>query len=78
LGFRCAKSTSETASVSTAEGASSPKWLEGRDAYMAALISMGQEKHADAMASIEKAIAADPQNKEYKDVREIIKKNLKK
>jgi sulfatase modifying factor 1 len=78
LGFRCAKSTSETASASTAEGASSPKWLEGRDAYMAALISMGQEKHADAMASIEKAIAADPQNKEYKDVREIIKKNLKK
>lgn len=79
LGFRCAKSMEGGASVSQTSvvGASSPKWMEGRDAYMAALISMGQEKHADAMGSIEKAIAADPQNKEYKDVREIIKKNIK-
>ena len=45
---------------------------------MQALISMGQEKHADAMASIEKALKADPNNKEYKDVQDIIKKNLKK
>lgn len=80
LGFRCAKSmeTSTTPSKAAAATESNPKWMEGRDAYMQALISMGQEKHADAMASIEKALAADPNNKEYKDVREVIKKNLKK
>jgi len=80
LGFRCAKSLegAPQATQAAAKAPVSPKWLEGRDAYMQALISMGQEKHADAMASIEKAVAADPDNKEYKDVREIIKKNLKK
>ena len=77
LGFRCAKSMDQKAQGSTST-AESPAWMEGRDAYMQALISMGQEKHADAMASIEKALAADPNNKEYKDVREAIKKNLKK
>jgi sulfatase modifying factor 1 len=77
LGFRCAKSMDQKAQGSTST-AESPAWMEGRDAYMQALISMGQEKHADAMASIEKALAADPNNKEYKDVREVIKKNLKK
>ena len=80
LGFRCAKSMeiSTTPSQPAAATEANPKWMEGRDAYMQALISMGQEKHADAMASIEKAVAADPNNKEYKDVRNIIQKNLKK
>jgi sulfatase modifying factor 1 len=77
LGFRCAKSV-EGAGQASAQPADNAKWMDGRDAYMQALISMGQEKHADAMASIEKALAADPNNKEYKDVRDVIKKNLKK
>jgi formylglycine-generating enzyme len=80
LGFRCAKPVngSPKPQAATVVNLPNPKWLEGRDAYMQALISMGQEKHADAMASIEKAIQADPSNKEYKDVQELIRKNLKK
>jgi hypothetical protein len=39
---------------------------------------MGAEKHADAMASIEKALAAEPGNKEYLATRDLIKKSLKK
>jgi len=77
LGFRCAKS-GEGAGQASAQTSDNAKWMDGRDAYMQALISMGQEKHADAMASIEKALKADPNNKEYKDVQDIIKKNLKK
>jgi hypothetical protein len=50
----------------------------GRDAFIAALVSMGAEKNADAMASIEKALAADPGNKEYLATRDLIKKSMKK
>jgi hypothetical protein len=50
----------------------------GRDAFIAALVAMGAEKHADAMASIEKALAADPGNKEYLAARDLIKKTMKK
>jgi hypothetical protein len=50
----------------------------GRDAFIQALVAMGAEKNADAMASIEKALAADPNNKEYLATRDLIKKSTKK
>ena len=50
----------------------------GRDAFIQALVGMGVEKNADAMASIEKALAADPNNKEYLATRELIQKTMKK
>jgi hypothetical protein len=50
----------------------------GRDAFIQALIAMGIEKHAEAMASIEKALAADPDNNEYLATRDLIKKSMKK
>jgi hypothetical protein len=49
----------------------------GRDAFITALVAMGAEKHADAMASIEKALAADQGNKEYLATRALIKKSMK-
>jgi formylglycine-generating enzyme required for sulfatase activity len=69
LGFRCAKS---------APTISDEAMQAGRDAFVAALVAMGAEKHADAMASIEKALAADPGNKEYLATRDLIKKTMKK
>ena len=69
LGFRCVKSANTT-STETIQ--------EGRDAFIQALIAMGAEKHADAMASIEKALAADPDNKEYLATRDLIKQTMKK
>lgn len=68
LGFRCAKSA-ETGSAETLQ--------EGRDAFIQALVAMGAEKHADALASIEKALAADPDNKEYLATRDLIKQSMK-
>ena len=61
LGFRCAKS---------AQTVSDEAVQAGRDAFIQALVRMGAEKNADAMASIEKALAADPNNKEYLATRE--------
>jgi hypothetical protein len=69
LGFRCAKS---------APAISDEAMQAGRDAFIAALVAMGAEKNADAMASIEKALATDPGNKEYLATRDLIKKSLKK
>lgn len=69
LGFRCAKS---------APGISDEATQEGRDAFIQALVAMGAEKNTDAMASIEKALAADPRNKEYLATRDLIKKSMKK
>jgi formylglycine-generating enzyme len=69
LGFRCAKS---------AQTVSDEAMQTGRDAFIQALIAMGAEKNADAMASIEKALAADPGNKEYAATRDLIKKSMKK
>ena len=69
LGFRCAKS---------AQQVSDEAMQAGRDAFMQALVAMGVEKNADAMASIEKALAADPGNKEYLATRDLIKKSMKK
>ncbi|HSA65228.1 MAG TPA: SUMF1/EgtB/PvdO family nonheme iron enzyme, partial [Nitrospira sp.] len=68
LGFRCAKS---------APAATDEAIQAGRDAFIQALIAMGAEKHADAMASIEKALAADPGNKEYLATRDLIRKSMK-
>ncbi len=77
LGFRCAKSDgARTPGVKTAgEPVMNPR-QEARGAYMQALVDMGVEKHAEAMTAIEKAIGLDPKNREYKDVRELIKKIL--
>ena len=69
LGFRCAKS---------AQQVSDEDMQAGRDAFIQALVAMGAEKNADAMASIEKALAADPGNKEYLATRDLIKKSMKK
>lgn len=69
LGFRCAKSVNAVSEEAA---------QAGRDAFIQALVGMGAEKNADAMASIEKALAADPDNKEYQATRELIKKSMKK
>jgi formylglycine-generating enzyme required for sulfatase activity len=69
LGFRCAKS---------APAISDQAMQEGRDAFIQALVAMGAEKNTDAMASLEKALAADPRNKEYLATRDLIKKSMKK
>ncbi|MBX3307029.1 MAG: formylglycine-generating enzyme family protein [Nitrospira sp.] len=68
LGFRCAKSA---ASVS-AEAIQS-----GRDAFIQALVAMGAEKNDEALAAIEKALADDPNNKEYLATRDLLKKSMK-
>ena len=47
-----------------------------RDAFIQALVAMGAEKNADAMASIEKALASEPGNKEYLATRDLIKKSM--
>ena len=69
LGFRCAKST---------QMVSEDVLQAGRDAFIAALVAMGVERHVDAMASIEKALASEPENKEYLATRELIKKSMEK
>jgi hypothetical protein len=51
---------------------------EGREAFIQALVAMGAEKNADALASIEKALASDPGNQEYLATRDLIKKSMKK
>lgn len=68
LGFRCAKSA-VAVPVQAQQGA--------RDHYMHSLISMGEEKWSDAMVSIEKAIKADPENAEYRQIKTIIMDNMK-
>jgi formylglycine-generating enzyme len=68
LGFRCARS----AATMSAEAAQS-----AREAFIQALIAMGAEKHADALVSIEKALAEDPNNKEYLATRDLVKKSMK-
>jgi sulfatase modifying factor 1 len=67
LGFRCAKS---------AQTVSDDAVQAGRDAFIQALVAMGAEKNADAMASIEKALASEPGNKEYLATRDLIKKSM--
>jgi hypothetical protein len=52
--------------------------MEARSAYIQALVAMGAEKHAEAMTAIDKAISLDPKTREYKDIRELIKKNIDK
>jgi hypothetical protein len=38
---------------------------------------MGAEKHPQAMAAIERALAKDPHNKEYLSTRDLIQKSMK-
>jgi len=68
LGFRCAKSV---------QAPSADAMQEGRDAFVQALIAMGVEKHHNALAFIEKALAVDPNNKEYIATRNLIIKSIK-
>lgn len=81
LGFRCAisegpRAASEKASAKSAGEAGMHPQQEARAAYMQALVDMGAEKHAQALTSIDKAISLDPKTREYKDIRELIKKNI--
>jgi formylglycine-generating enzyme required for sulfatase activity len=69
LGFRCAKS---------GKGVTEEARQQGRDAFIAALVAMGAEKNGDAMASIEKALTADPDNREYLTTRDLIKNRITK
>jgi formylglycine-generating enzyme required for sulfatase activity len=69
LGFRCAKSV-QTVSDDAVQ--------TGRDAFIQALVAMGAEKNAEALAAIDKALASDPENKEYLATRELIQKSMKK
>lgn len=69
LGFRCAKSV-QTVSEDAVQ--------TGRDAFIKALVAMGAEKNAEALAAIEKALVSDPENQEYQATRELIKKSMKK
>jgi sulfatase modifying factor 1 len=79
LGFRCANSEGpRTASAASSGGVTMNPRMEARAAYMQALVDMGSEKHAQALTAIDKAISLDPKTREYKDVRELIKKNLDK
>ena len=67
LGFRCAKSIHDV---------SDEAMQAGRDAFIQALVAMGDEKHANALAFIEQALASDPNNKEYIATRDLIKKSM--
>lgn len=69
LGFRCAKSV-----IATSDEA----MQAGRDAFIQALVAMGAEKNAEALSFIEKALAAEPENKEYLATRDLIKKSSQK
>jgi len=68
LGFRCALS---------AQPLSDEAMEEGREAFIQALVGMGAEKQADALISIEKALAVDPNNPEYLATRDLIQRSNK-
>jgi hypothetical protein len=60
------------------KGVSDEAMQGGRDAFIQALVAMGAEKNADAMAAIEKALEDEPDNKEYQATRDLIKKTMSK
>ena len=66
LGFRCAKSAS-------------PMNMEATQYdFMHALISMGDEKWAEALQSINRALKLDPKNKEYMQTKTLIMNQINK
>ena len=67
LGFRCAKSVIASSDEAT---------QAGRDAFIQALVAMGAEKNAEALSFIEKALAAEPENNEYLETRDLIRNSL--
>ena len=69
LGFRCARSV---------HAVSDEAMQEGREAFMQALVAMGAERHGEALTAIEKALTADPGNREYQATRELIQRSMKK
>jgi hypothetical protein len=46
--------------------------------FMHALISMGDEKWAEALESIERALKGDPENAEYLETKSLILKQINK
>jgi len=64
LGFRCARSVD------------SNKTLQARTYYMDALISMGAEKYPQAQKAISNALNLDPENTEYKNLKDMIGKQI--
>ena len=62
LGLRCARS------------AKSDPQMQARSFYMFALIHLGAEKYKEALVSINKALEASPDNKEYKALKIMIDK----
>ena len=66
LGFRCAKS----ASTGNAQ-------ITHYD-FMHALISMGDEKWAEALEAIDRALKTDPKNSEYQQTKKLIMDQMKK
>ena len=66
LGFRCAKPASSLSIQATQYD------------FMHALISMGDEKWAEALESIDRALKGDPKNAEYLDTKSLIMKQLNK
>jgi len=65
LGFRCAKDAPEDVINET------------QKAYMQSLIDLGGRKYTPALDSIEKALALDPNNKEFIELRDQIKTKSK-
>lgn len=68
LGFRCARSV-QTVSDEASQ--------TSRDAFIQALVAMGAEKNAEALAAIARALVLDPTNKEYLATRDLIQKSTK-
>ena len=66
LGFRCAKPASSLSIQATQYD------------FMHALISMGDEKWAEALKSIERALKGDPANAEYMDTKSLIMNEINK
>ncbi|MDH3256342.1 MAG: formylglycine-generating enzyme family protein [Nitrospinota bacterium] len=64
LGFRCARSVESDAQ------------MQSRHFYMEALIQMGAEKYKEALSSINKALEDNPDNKEYRSLKMMIKKQI--
>jgi|TARA_B110000116_G_scaffold263909_1_gene271041 formylglycine-generating enzyme required for sulfatase activity len=62
LGIRCARDIKDNSR------------MEARSHYMDALVEMGNQKHKKAFESIKRALNLNPDDREYKALKEIIKK----
>lgn len=66
LGFRCAKTA--------------PPEIDQqiKDAYIAALVEMGQERYNDAHQAVDRGLSVDPKNVELLELRPLIERSMKK